>query len=155
MWCSFYNALEYRYDAFSIILNFFIKGKPYVELMVNYWEHFLHEPSSLLVPYRLAGGTLSLLAVCLSVSQSVSPSVRLSVRHTSVFRTFLCCLLRYWLEIYHMNLSWHNTDQVRVWLRLTQFYRSYCPLLKFSFPDFSLQSFEILTWNLVYECVMT
>ena len=30
-----------------------------------------------------------------------------------VFRTFLCCLLRYWF----MNLSWHNTDQV--WFRHT------------------------------------
>ena len=101
----------------------------------------------LLVPYRLAGGTLSLLAVCPSVSQSV--------RHTLVFRTFLCRLLRYWLEIWYMNLSWHHTDQVLVLLRLTYFYRSYCPLLKFSFPDFSLPSFEILTCILVYEFVMT
>ena len=29
-----------------------------------------------------------------------------------VFRTFLCRLLRYWLEIWYMNLSWHNSDQV-------------------------------------------
>ena len=54
-----------------------------------------------------------------------------------------------------MNLSWHNTDQVWVLSRLTFFYRSYCPLLKFSFPDFSLPSFDMLTWNLVYEFVMT
>ena len=72
-----------------------------------------------------------------------------------VFRVFLCRLLRYWLEIWYMNLSWHNTDQVWVSLRLTYFYRSYCPLLKFSFPDFSLLSFQILTWNLVYEFVLT
>ena len=32
----------------------------------------------------------------------------------SVFRTFLSSLLWYWLEIWYMNLSWHNTDQV--WL---------------------------------------
>ena len=32
----------------------------------------------------------------------------------------------------------------------TCFYRSYCPVLKVSFPDFSLQSFEILAWHLVY-----
>ena len=101
----------------------------------------------LLVPYRLAGGTLSLLAVC----QSICPSVC----HTSVFRTFLCRLLRYWLEIWYMKLSWHYTDQVRVWSRSTDFYRSYCPLLKSSSPDFSLSSFEISTWNLVYEFVMT
>ena len=54
----------------------------------------------LLVPYRLAGGTLSLLAVRLSVCLPVCPS-------------------------------------------------------HFSFPDFSLSSFEILTLNLVYEFVMT
>ena len=73
-----------------------------------------------------------------------------------VFRTFLCSLLTYRLEIWSMNLSWHNTDQVRVSSRLIYFYRSYCPLLKFSFPDFSLLSFEMLTWNLVhvYEFVM-
>ena len=29
----------------------------------------------------------------------ISLSVCLSVRHISVFRTFLCCLSRYWLEI--------------------------------------------------------
>ena len=72
-----------------------------------------------------------------------------------VFRVFLCRLLRYWLKIWYMNLYWHNIDQVRVSLRLTYFYRSYCPLLKFSFPDFSLLSFEILTWNLVYDFVLT
>ena len=54
----------------------------------------------------------------------------------------------------YMNLSWHNTDQVRVSSRLTYFYRNKSPLLKFSFPDFSLPSFEILTWNLVHK-VMT
>ena len=72
-----------------------------------------------------------------------------------VFRVFLWRLLWYWLEIWYMNLSWHNTDQVRVLLRMTYFYGSYCPLLKFSFPDFSLLSFEILTWNVVYEFVLT
>ena len=64
-----------------------------------------------------------------------------------VFRVFLCRLLRHWLEIWYMNLSWHNTDQFWVSSRLTYFYRSSCPLLKFCFPDFSLLSFEILTWN--------
>ena len=37
-----------------------------------------------------------------------------------------------------MNLSWHNTDQVRLSSRLTNFYRSYCPLLNISFPSFSV-----------------
>ena len=72
-----------------------------------------------------------------------------------VYPTFFCCLLRNWLESWYMILSWHNTDQVRVSSRLTYFYRSYCPLLKCHFPDFSLLSFEILTWNLVYEFFMT
>ena len=42
----------------------------------------------LLLPFQLAGGLL----IC---SLSVCPSVSLSVGHTSVFRTFLCRLLRY------------------------------------------------------------
>ena len=104
-------------------------------------------PNQLVSSLPACRGTLSSLAVCLSV--------RLSVRHTLVFQTFLCSLLRYWLEIWYMNLLWHNTDKVWVSSRLTYFYRSYCPLLKFCFQDFSLQSFEILNWNLVYEFVMT
>ena len=36
-------------------------------------------PGTFLVPYRLAGGTISLLTVCLSVRPSVSQSVCLSV----------------------------------------------------------------------------
>ena len=93
---------------------------------------------SLLVPYRLAGGTLSLLAVCQSVCPSVTLQfsrlfsavfweidlkfsiwichdiiqIKFDFRHAwptftgvialcynLVFRTFLCSLLRYWLEI--------------------------------------------------------
>ena len=104
-----------------------------------------------LAPYRLAGGLL----VCSLFVLLSAPSLSQSVRHTSVFRTFLCCLLRYWLEIWYINLSWHNTDQIWVWSRLTFFYRSYCPLLKFCFPEFSQPSFDILTCNLVYEFVMT
>ena len=41
-----------------------------------------------------------------------------------------------------MNLSWHNTDQVRVSSRLTYFYKSNCPLLKFSFPDFWINLYQ-------------
>ena len=91
------------------------------------------------------------LLVC---SLSVCQSVRQSVHDTSVFQTFLCCLLRNWLQIWYMTLSWHNTDQVRVSSGLTYFYMSYCSLLEFSFLDFSLQSFEILTSNLIYEYVI-
>ena len=107
------------------------------------------------IPVKPGGGeTIGFLAVC----HSVRPSVRLSVHSVSVhsvFRTFLSRPLGYWLEIWYVNSSWNNTEQVRVSLRLTYFYRSYCPLLKFSFPGFSLPSFEILTWNLVYEFVLT
>ena len=125
-----------------------------VDTTINVWKTkndvLLPAKTYFLVPYRLAGGD-SYFAPCLSVSQSVCQSVR----HTLVFHTFLCHLLRYWLDIWYMNLSWHYTDQVWVSSRLTYFYGSYCPLLKFSFPDFSLLSFEILTWYLVYEFVMT
>ena len=127
--------------------------------LLEAWHKFL-------APYRWnRGGDYRFprrLSVSQSVLMSVRPSVRLSVClsvHSvsvqSVFRTSLCRLLRYWLEIWYMNLSWHNTDQVRVWSLLTYFYRSYCPLLKLSFPNFSLPSFEILTWNLIYEFVLT
>ena len=63
-----------------------------------------------------------------------------------VFQTFLSRLLWYQLEIWYMNLSWHNTDQVRLLLHLTYSYISYCPLLKFKF----LFAFEILTLNFTY-----
>ena len=49
-----------------------------------------------------------------------------------------------------MNWLCHTTDRVRVSSRLADFNRSYCHSFKFSFPDFSLHSFEILTWNIVY-----
>ena len=108
------------------------------------------------------GGTIGFLAVCHSVCPSVCPSVRPSVSQSvhsvsvhSVFRTFLGRPFRYWLEIWYMDLSWHNTDQVWLWLRLTYFYLSYCPLLKFRLPDFSLSSFDILSWNFIYEFVKT
>ena len=94
-------------------------------------------------PTGETGGTLGFLAVRHSVCLSVRLSVH-SVSVHSVFRTFLSRPLRYWLEIWYVNLSWHNTDQIWVSSRLTYIYRSYCPLLKFSFPGFSLPSFEIL-----------
>ena len=161
-------------------------NKIFIYIIVNYFR--------LLVPYQLAGGTLSLLAVCQSVRPSVSLSVTLrfsglfsavfwdidlkfdiwichdiiqikfefghawptftgviALYSNLVFRNLLSLCLRYWLAIWYMKLSWHNTDHVRVLSRWIYFYRSYCPLLKFSFPDFSLQLFEILTWNLIYE----
>ena len=92
------------------------------------------------------GGTLGFLAVC----HSVCPSVRLSVCQSTrcpstlfseLFSVFLWDID---LTIWYVNLSWHNTDQVWVSLRLTYFYRSYCPLLKFSFPAF----FSAVFWDI-------
>ena len=96
------------------------------------------------------GGTIGFLNVC----HSVRPSVCLSVHPVSVhsvFLTFLSRPLRYWPEIWYSDLSWHDTDQVRLLSRSTYFYWSYCPLQKFSFPNFSLSSFVILTWNMEYD----
>ena len=85
----------------------------------------------------------------------------------SVIRTFLSRSLRYWLEIWYMDLSWLNTNQVWLLSRLTYFFLSYCPLQKFSFPNFlscllwfcfpvfSLSSFDILIWNFIYVFVLT
>ena len=98
----------------------------------------------LLLIYRLEGGLLD-------YSTLVCPSVR----HTSVFRTFLFSLLRYWLCVSYRNLSWRDTDQVWFFSRFTYCYKSYCPSLKFSFPCFPHQTFEILPWHLVYEFVYT
>ena len=50
-----------------------------------------------------------------------------------VFRTFLNCPLRYWLEIWYLNLSRNNTDQVRILSRLTYFDLSYSLLAKSPF----------------------
>ena len=159
----------------------------------TYWMHS-SDLEVLLVPYRLAGGTLSLLAVCPSVRPSVTlwfsrlfsavfwdidlkfgiwicyDIIQIKFEFCQawrtftgvialclnfVFKTFLCSLFRFWIKIWYMFLLWHNTDQIRVSSRLTYFYRSYCPFLKFCFPDFSLQSFEIFSWNLVYELTLT
>ena len=102
----------------------------------------------LFVPYRcvIGGGGDYRFPRRLSVRLSVSP---LGVRALGFPIFFLSRPLRYSLEIWCLNLSWHNTDQARVSWRFTHFHRSYNPLLKLSFSDFSLLSFEILTWNLV------
>ena len=99
----------------------------------------------LLVPYRsnrVGGRTIGFLSVSLLVVRPLG------------FPNFSQSSW-YWLEIWYMNLSWHNTDQIQLLSHLTYFYMSYCPSLKFCFPNFSLPSFVILTWNLVYEFVLT
>ena len=118
------------------------------------WHNTDH---ALLVPYRWNRGDFRFprrLSFCPSVHLSVCPSVH-SVSVHSVFRTFLSRPLRYWLTIWYMDLSWHNTDQDWLLSRLTYFFLSHCPLQKLSFPNFSLSSFVMLTWNLVYEFVLT
>ena len=122
------------------------------------------------LPVKPGGGTLGFLTVCQSVCPSVCPSLCPSVCPSlcpsvcpsvhsvsvhSVFRIFLSCPFRYWLEIWYTTLSWHDTDQVRLLSWLTYFYLSYCPLQKITFRNFSLPSFVILTWNLLYEFVLT
>ena len=106
---------------------------------------------------------------------SLCPSVHLSVHSVSVhsiFRTFLSRLLRYWqgrvsssltdfslqsFEIFTGNLVYEFVMRLYrsslVLSRSTYFYRSYCPLLKFSFPDFSLQPFKIFNCNLVFKYI--
>ena len=54
-----------------------------------------------------------------------------------------------------MNLFRLNKGQVQLLSHLTYFLLSYCPLQNSSFPDFFLLSFVILTWNLVYEFILT
>ena len=110
--------------------------------------------------------TALILGICLTYSGSVKHLLFVRTLYKEclfvcwyrdlVFQTFLCYLLRsYCLEIWYMNLSWHNTGQVRLSLHLTFFYMNYCPLLKFSFLYFSLPSYIILKWNLVYKFVLT
>ena len=43
-----------------------------------------------------------------------------------------------------------SRSAIRLLSRMTFFYMSYYPLLKLSFPDFSLPSCEILTYNYIY-----
>ena len=91
-----------------------------------------------LVPYWLAGSTLSSLAiVCLSVCLSHFSFPDFSLQS---------------FEIWTWNLVWICLKEIQITL---EFYlawptfMSYCPLLKFSFPKYFLPSFEILNWNSV------
>ena len=60
-----------------------------------------------------------------------------------VFWTFLYRILKYWLEIWYMNLLKHNTDQVWVSSRLTFCHGSYCNSQNFVFLTFSA-----VFWNI-------
>ena len=80
-------------------------------------------------------------------------TVVISLASKFVFRFFLRSLLRYLINILYMNCLWLNTDQVRVWSCLTNFYRIWylMPFAKIlfyaRFPDFSLSYFDLSTWN--------
>ena len=55
-----------------------------------------------------------------------------------VFRTFLCSLLKYWLEISYMNLSSCFTEHIQLLSHLIHFHLSY--------PNFSVSPYKIMTW---------
>ena len=85
--------------------------------------------------------------ICQSVCLSVLPSVSICASVHSVFRTFLSHPLRYWLEIWYMNLSWHNKDQ-RLLSCLTYFYLSYCPY-RWKLLSLPVKLLNGFWWNLV------
>ena len=79
-----------------------------------------------LVPYRLAGGTLSFLAVCLfAVCPSGSQSVRPSHFRFPEFSVPSCEILT-WNLVYELVLTFYRLSSSFVTLDLL--YRSYCPL---------------------------
>jgi hypothetical protein len=76
-----------------------------------------------------------------------------------VVTTFFRYAWRYWLDFWYMSVSWWVTYQVYVSFRSNNFWPSYgrC-ILKFG-QIFTLSQLfslylEILTWFLVYECIM-
>ena len=71
-----------------------------------------------------------------------------------VFQTFLCRLLIYWSEIWYIDFSSRFTDHVQLLWRLTYFLLSYCPLLKFSSPNFFV-SYKVMTLIFLDEIVST
>ena len=104
------------------------------------------------------------------------PSWNLEYWKYTVFRTFLLQALTYLAEILHMTLFYFTTDQVWVSLICVNFCWSYAPfgtyntgntqfstlfsyivgvmpLLKLSFPHFSLTCFDILSWNFAHDFV--
>ena len=96
---SMYNLMHiiiYDYERDFVFQKVFplLKLKPYFGMYINL----------LLACWGGGALTLSLLAFSLSIAPSI--------HHNSVFRTFLCCLLRYWFEIWCMNLAWRNHEHV-------------------------------------------
>ena len=52
-------------------------------------------------------------------------------------------------RFYMKSSIWKVTDQVWLSSRLTKFFKSYCPLFKIRFPNFSRLCFHISEWKLV------
>jgi hypothetical protein len=76
-----------------------------------------------------------------------------------VVTTFFCYAWRYWLDFWYMSVEWWVTDQVYISFRSNDFWPSYGPwTLKFdqlfSCHHFISLGFEILTWFLVWECII-
>ena len=76
-----------------------------------------------------------------------------------VVTTFFRSALRYWLDFLYMSVEWWVTDQFYISFRSYDFWPSYGPwTLKFgqifSCHHFISLWFEILTWFLVWECII-
>ena len=92
---------------------------------------------------------------CLSVRLIIRLSVCLSFHSVSIHSVFRIFLSRplidlkfgIWLCLHMIQINFDFLS------RLTYFYLGYCPLQKCSFPDFSLPSFVILTWNCIKICL--
>ena len=139
----------------TIIRNSFIyKKMKSTFLMMTIYSDTLHWSgmTPIFSPLPACRGTLSLLAVCPSVCLSVSQSVTLQLSRL-FSAVFWDINFKYGIHV----LIGSDIKQIKFEFRhgWPNLYRSYCPLLKFTFPEFSLQSFEKLTWLLVYEFVMT
>ena len=76
-----------------------------------------------------------------------------------VVTTFFRSALRYWLDFMYMSVEWWVTDQFYISFRSNDFWPSYSPwTLKFgqifSCHHFISLWFEILSWLLVWECII-
>ena len=75
-------------------------------------------------------------------------------RNKTVVTTFFRYAWRYWLDFWYMSVQWWVTDQVYILFRFNDFWT-----LKFGqiFSCHHLISlwFEVLTWFLAWECIMT
>ena len=133
----------------------------------NAWNRhsgsFMVDTGILLVPYRWNRGDYRCpcrLTLCPYVCPSVCPSVRQSVsplgvrptRFSELFSVVLSDIdLKFGIWIY-LNIIQIKFDCGCVWPTFTWV----IALAKlFVFPDFSLSSFDILSWNFIYKFALT